>query len=154
VLLESGAGTITKGPMGELQVCSISLIDAAFYDRVMVAQFLLDNHAEPNFRGLEGRTPLSHAAGNGQIAIVELLIRHGAQIDLANRYLGTPLSYAAEKGHVAIVRILLDNGAMVDGVDGPAQLPRDATRVCHQRRPRVSGAGFNRGRSKHPRRKQ
>ncbi|KAJ0419649.1 ankyrin repeat-containing domain protein [Aspergillus carlsbadensis] len=54
VLLSSGAGTITKGRMGEPQVSSISLIDAVFYDRVLVARFLLDNDTELDFQDLEG----------------------------------------------------------------------------------------------------
>ncbi|KAL2784316.1 ankyrin repeat-containing domain protein [Aspergillus keveii] len=115
VLLEHGAGTIVKGTLGELQVCNVSLLDAAFHGRVLLAEFLLNNGAEPEFKDGEGRTALSYAAHYGHIAFVELLIDRGAQIDLGNRYSRTPLSYAAENGHEAIIHVLLGYGAVPDG---------------------------------------
>ena len=57
---------------------------------------------------------MSRAAENGDKAVVELLLKNGAQPDLGNEKRGTPLSHAIEKGHVGVVELLLAQGAKVN----------------------------------------
>ena len=63
----------------------------------------------------EGGTALHHAAKNGDLAMVLLLLEKGAQV---NAYKGltmiTPLALAAEQDHDRIIQVLLDHGALVN----------------------------------------
>ncbi|KAJ5882225.1 uncharacterized protein N7529_000897 [Penicillium soppii] len=52
--------------------------------------------------------PLSWAAGGGQAAFAEYLIKQGANVRVKCMDGRTPLSYAAEMGHIAMVQLLLD----------------------------------------------
>lgn len=65
-------------------------------------------------RGLENytkRTPLSWAAQEGRMEIVELLLQYGAPVDEMDARSRTPLSCACEKGAENIVRLLIQRGA-------------------------------------------
>ena len=61
----------------------------------------------------QGRTPLSWAAQEGRLSIVELLIQGGADLDGTDSRGNTPLHRAAENGHEAVARLLIDKGADV-----------------------------------------
>ncbi|PMB63909.1 Serine/threonine-protein phosphatase 6 regulatory ankyrin repeat subunit C [Beauveria bassiana] len=63
------------------------------------------------------------AAGEGQDAIVKLLLEEGADIDAKDKDGRTPLSWAAEQGHEDVVKILLDNSADADPRDYSGRTP-------------------------------
>ena len=64
-----------------------------------------------NMRDMQGRTPLSHAAGYGQEAIVKLLLDTSKiEVDSNDRNVWTPLTWAAKNGHEDIVKVLLGTG--------------------------------------------
>jgi ankyrin repeat protein len=44
------------------------------------------------------------------VAVMELLLEKGAELELKGNYGQTPLSWAAEKGHEAVAKLLLENG--------------------------------------------
>jgi ankyrin repeat protein len=67
-------------------------------------------------------TALHWAAYQDDLAIVELLVRAGANVRTANRYGVTPLSLACTNGNGAMVRMLLEAGA-----DPNAPLPGGET---------------------------
>lgn len=76
--------------------------------------------ATANMRDQDGRTPLIHAvlAEDADPSIVQLLIRHGADInafDSGQKW--TALHFAARDQNEAIVRSLLEAGATVDPAD-------------------------------------
>jgi ankyrin repeat protein len=58
-----------------------------------------------------GFAPLHIAARNGHVEILELLLSHGATIDIGDRWERTPLMFAARMGHCEAVEILLDHDA-------------------------------------------
>lgn len=59
-----------------------------------------------------GRTPLSWAAENGHVPVVEQLIAtRQVEVDSKDKSGKTPLIWAAKEGHTAVVQLLLDNGA-------------------------------------------
>ncbi|KAK8925489.1 Ankyrin repeat domain-containing protein 50 [Metarhizium anisopliae] len=73
---------------------------------------LVKDNMDPNSRDTENQTPLSYAAQNGHVAVVQLLLDHGADASLNYEFGSTsPLFFAASRGHLAIVKLLLDNGA-------------------------------------------
>jgi ankyrin repeat protein len=51
------------------------------------------------------------AASGGNARLVDLLLRHGSQVNAQNIFGKTALHYAALKGHVQIVGLLLDSNA-------------------------------------------
>ena len=73
------------------------------------------------------QTPLFWAAERGRRELVELLIRHGADVnarapDRSRSTKGdqtgkTPLHVAAEGGHTAVIQTLLEKGANIDATD-------------------------------------
>lgn len=67
-----------------------------------------------NDRDLEGRSPLHIAAWQGNASMVELLIRHGADVNAVDREQRTPLQSAAWQGHESVVWLLLKHGASGD----------------------------------------
>ena len=89
----------------------------------MVKLLLTDNLKK------RGRTPLSYAAGNGQKAVVELLLETGdVDIDSVDQYGRTPLSYTAESGSEAVVKLLLETGDVdIDSVDQYGRTPLSYT---------------------------
>ncbi|KAL7943509.1 ankyrin repeat-containing domain protein [Trichoderma barbatum] len=89
-----------------------SLIQMAKEGRVMETQWLLaERTTRPDQKDGDGRTALSHAAGNGHAKIVWLLLmRREVKPDDKDSGGRTPLSYAAGEGHAEVVWLLLTRG--------------------------------------------
>lgn len=64
-----------------------------------------------------GRTPLSWAAGRGELAEARLLARRGASVQAVDRLGRTPLHYAVFSGETSIVEFLLEAESDVDARD-------------------------------------
>ncbi|XP_035664681.1 poly [ADP-ribose] polymerase tankyrase-2-like [Branchiostoma floridae] len=62
--------------------------------------------------------PLHAAALKGRAEVVELLVQHGATLDIQDGYKNTPLMYACGYNHVDTVRRLIELGARPDCLDG------------------------------------
>ena len=77
-----------------------------------IVKLLLGASADVESTDDDGRTPLSCAAANGHLAVVEFLVKE-ARADVESKdsiYGRTPLSWAAANGHLEVVEFLVDEG--------------------------------------------
>jgi ankyrin repeat protein len=81
-------------------------------------EFLIAHGAD-----LNAKTPLLEAAREGNEAMVQLLLSHGAAVDNRDGSRRTALFYAAEKGFVAVCRTLLAHGADINAKDVDGSTP-------------------------------
>jgi len=100
-----------------------------------MAEALLTHGAEPNIRRNSGIAPLHDAAGNGRADIAELLLEHGAKVNVLDENVyGAPLHWACKEGQVEVVKVLLANGAQTDvrNKEGKTAMALAAIRISWQ----------------------
>jgi|GEM_PF-5963762 len=71
----------------------------------------------------EGQAPLHIVAGNGSIALMEIMIRRGAQVNIANNNRQSPLHWAAWNNRGSVVQMLIDKGAEIGATDLAGNTP-------------------------------
>ncbi|XP_042068395.1 integrin-linked protein kinase 1-like isoform X1 [Salvia splendens] len=74
-------------------------------------QELLDSGTAVNFRDIDNRSALHVAACQGRTNVVDLLLRHGAEVDVEDRWGSTPLADAIYYKNNDIIKLLEANGA-------------------------------------------
>jgi ankyrin repeat protein len=78
-------------------------------------KILLDNKANPNAPTKGGATPIFIPTNNGNLDLIKILIRYGADVNYSNNeYKLTPLRNAARNGYLEVVRFLVEKGAIID----------------------------------------
>lgn len=88
------------------------LVFASMHGNIEMARMLLVKNAEVDaFESTLGWNALMAAASSGYLELVELLLDHGADINLQGKGGSSPLGIAARQGHEKIVDLLLDRGA-------------------------------------------
>lgn len=86
---------------------------AAFFGQLAAARSLLDHAADPNIASQNAMrvTPLHSSVAAQRLDISEELLRHGAEVNVAQADDYTPLHEAAQNGQVAMIELLLAHGA-------------------------------------------
>ncbi|MCP4602721.1 MAG: hypothetical protein GY847_19765 [Proteobacteria bacterium] len=98
-------------------------------DVAEIVKLLLEHGANPNtkvtVRGrATKRTTLQYAIDSGQIALLDLLISHGADLGLAwNEYGSHPVYYAIKERKYDVAKYLVSIGAPIDGIFGGSFSP-------------------------------
>jgi ankyrin repeat protein len=88
---------------------------AVWRDDTELTTMLLGAGANPKAANLVGATPLSLASGNGNAAIIELLLKAGVDANApVSKFNDTALMLAARTGKPDAVRVLLDHGADIN----------------------------------------
>lgn len=106
-LLARGFDANTPDPKGAL-----GLMIAIREPSPQVAMLLANSpKIELNRLSAQGESPLMLAALKGQVALAELLVKNGADV---NKTGWTPLHYAATSANLPIIRLLLENSAYID----------------------------------------
>ena len=103
---------VEKAEVSAIEI-SLALFSATDENCTGLATELLDGGASVDARDRFGARPLSHAARNGHLEMVDLLLAHGAPINARNLAGATALYFAAERGHVAVAQRLIERGADV-----------------------------------------
>ena len=81
-----------------------------------VKALLAHKVADVNARDSHGATPIHYAAACGNEALINELVKSGAQVGLIDNRGMTALYKAAANGHEAVVKLLIDRGANVNTV--------------------------------------
>jgi ankyrin repeat protein len=98
-----------------------SLVDLVKQGNRHAAIALIDQHVNVNTPTSDGTTALHWAAHNGDVDLVDRLLRAGADANAKNQFGATPMSQAAFLGNVAIVEKLLKAGADPDSPSADGQ---------------------------------
>jgi uncharacterized protein len=113
-LLEQGAGVDTRDEGGRT-----ALIAAAYGNRLVVAQLLVDAGADVNAKDETQQSAylISTSEVGDDPRLLELTLRNGANVHSLEGYNGTGLIRAAERGHVRVVERLLRTDIEVNHVN-------------------------------------
>src|SRR5262249_47537911 len=108
---------------------------AVVQEKREIVEFLLAHGADPNIPNQNGLTPLEQASSRGKetaLALVKLLLAHGAQVNPTNAtdYRIPPLEWAVGSDNLEVVNLLLEHGASVKAANknGDTPLHRAASR--------------------------
>ncbi|WP_298424619.1 ankyrin repeat domain-containing protein [uncultured Kordia sp.] len=112
-LLKKGISANTKDPL-ETPILQL----AAQQGNYELVKLLIEHKTNLNAMNRVGQTPLAWAARFGHIAIVDLLLKSGADPNSAGKiYQLTPLIGAAVNGNITIGSLLIENNASIDTKD-------------------------------------
>lgn len=126
VLLENGADVNAVDSRGFTGLLALMVEPRySFNDNFeQIVEILLDKGADTNIgsKGDFPTTPLGAAVGGQKTSIIELLIRHNADVNKrtsynSSDYLATPLIIAVRENRVDVVELLLKNNADVNKTD-------------------------------------
>ncbi len=107
VLFQHGADIESRNADG-----MASLARAAKYNKLQIAEYLLDKGAALEGRDCRGQTPLLWAAKRGCKDAVKLLVDRGANVTACDNQNQTPYSWAINRGHKATAEILHQIGGV------------------------------------------
>ena len=134
LLLEHGANPNVGGLD---QNC---LHHAAKMGDVEIARQLLEHGADPND---DQAPPLTIAAESGQTRVVQLLIKHEADVNAQDPQGNTALHYAAANGHLFTVQTLLRYGADPNRQNTDGETPLD--QAIQEVHPNITSALLEKG---------
>jgi ankyrin repeat protein len=90
------------------------LLWAASSDRKSLAEKLLRNGADPNYKNEQQSSPLMLASKCGNLDMIQTLIHYGADLEQEYSNGSTALSFAAQSGRSEAVKLLVELGAKID----------------------------------------
>lgn len=96
-------------------------------DYIKLFDVLLSAGVPVDNRDIAGKTALHHAAKHPRTGgLVEVLLKHKANVDLQDRFGASPLLIAIQEDAFDVIPVLLNGGANLDVTDGEGSSPRSA----------------------------
>jgi ankyrin repeat protein len=104
-----------------------ALLWATFYGSVSILNWLLDNGANANHQDRNGYCALHFAGQEKQLACAQLLLQHGADLELADRHGNTPVWTALfnAKADFQLANLYIQHGCNLDHVNLYQKTPRE-----------------------------
>ncbi len=90
------------------------LIIACKSGNIKMAELLISQGADVNFKNQENETPLGQACWNNRLSIIELLISKGVDLDAECSGIDTAIEIALWRSNWNLVKLLISNGANVN----------------------------------------
>lgn len=88
------------------------LLLSIYLQKIKVSDYLLSTMGiNPNTKDDTGFTALHYAVNTTEIKFVELLLKHGAEVNVINNYMETPLHLAASYNDTEMYNLLIKHGA-------------------------------------------
>lgn len=104
-----------------------SLMNAVDKGDIEEAEFLLKGGANPEgpmaFDSTLTLVPLHFAAENGDAKMCQLLLNHGATVDVCDMWGKTPLHFAADADSPKVCKVLVKGGADIEAEDERGKTP-------------------------------
>jgi ankyrin repeat protein len=100
---------------------------ACFFNHEPLVRLLADRGADVNAASRDGhqRAPIHAAASGGSAAILEILLKHGADPDARQEMGFTAAHSAAANGNVEMLRLLAEHGADLQARSEKGEKPLD-----------------------------
>ena len=128
LLLKHGADVNARDDTGRTPIYSLDNRAAYFNSKFVkatekdsisrsmarMARLLAANDARMDVRDQDGRTPLCLLAANAPGAVLDVLLKAGADPNAADKKGDTPLRRAFDHGNVSAIKVLLAHGARAD----------------------------------------
>lgn len=89
------------------------LMVCCYYEFLDGVSFLLENGADPNLVGIDGKSALSILAIKNKTSLIHKLIKKGAKVDYTDLQGKTALMEACEKGNLDNVKAFLEHKANI-----------------------------------------
>ena len=137
VLLESGANGNIRDDFGKTP-----LHEAAGRGNLLGAKTLIAFGVDVNARSTWDGPPILCVEGVNAMALVKLLLEHGADLHVTNEGGDTLLHHAAFHGLQDVVRFCLDNGFDPDARNEDGQTPADEAKRGAKHRARYEAGEF------------
>ena len=99
------------------------IFDAVWFQNIEQATNLLEGGASAQTKHVSGDFVIHFAARSGQVEMVQLLIKFGANVNEQDDDLNTPLHLAAQLMDTTLVQLLLDNRANPNAENAHGQTP-------------------------------
>src|SRR5436190_7627501 len=109
IFIAVGSAFLTAGI--QTAFAQTTLLEAVQAGNKTAAIKFIDQRADVKVAAFDGSTALHWAAHNGDVDIVERLIKAGANINAKNEFGSTPLIEAATSGSTGVIDSLLKAGA-------------------------------------------
>lgn len=84
------------------------LMRAVYLEYNDIALYLISKGANVNSQDKIFNSPFLYAGAEGNLEVVKMSLKNGADFTVFNRYNGTALIPAAEKGHLEVVKLLVN----------------------------------------------
>ncbi len=100
---------------------------ACWFGHLEIVRFLVSKGAQVNAPAKNNSkvTPFHSAVAGKHVEVVEILMKHGADVNLKHQNDLTALHAAAANGHAQMVKMLVDNGANKSAKDSGGKTPAD-----------------------------